>query len=115
MSSATFAAAAPLMNDSTASSGAVDADVAATETPTPAGAGPLRQRLVSIDNLQVLLTVLVVMVHAAVTYGDIPVWYYTEPAKDRSGVVLDLLVVLAQTFLMGELSDPRPWANLSHP
>jgi hypothetical protein len=99
------------MNDSTESSGAVDADVAATKTPTPAGGGPLCRRLVYIDNLRVLLTLFVVIVHAVVTYGDIPVWYYTEPAKDCSGVVLDLLVVLAQTFLTGELSDLRPWAH----
>ena len=39
--------------------------------------------------------------HAAVTYGDLPVWYYVEPATDRSGVVLDFLVILNQTFFMG--------------
>jgi hypothetical protein len=61
MSSATFVAGAALMNDSTESSRAVDADVAATKTPTPAGRGPLLRRLVYIDNPRVLLTLLVVI------------------------------------------------------
>jgi glucans biosynthesis protein C len=62
---------------------------------------PPRPRLFYLDNLRILLTVLVVLFHAAITYGNIPIWYYTEPARDSSGVALDLLVMFNQTFFMG--------------
>jgi peptidoglycan/LPS O-acetylase OafA/YrhL len=58
-------------------------------------------RLFAIDNLRVVLTALVVVHHVAVTYGNIPLWFYTEPAKDPSGVALDILVVFDQAFFMG--------------
>ncbi|MEV0231437.1 acyltransferase family protein [Nonomuraea sp. NPDC050786] len=60
-----------------------------------------RTRLHSIDNLRTVLTVLVVAHHVAVTYGHIPLWYYTEPAKDPSGTLLDILVTFNQAFFMG--------------
>lgn len=59
------------------------------------------RRLAYIDNLRILLTVLVVLHHCAVTYGNIPVWYYVEPAQDPTGRALDLLVILNQAFFMG--------------
>ena len=62
---------------------------------------PPRPRLFYLDNLRILLTALVVLFHAAITYGNIPIWYYTEPARDSSGVALDLLVMFNQTFFMG--------------
>ncbi len=89
------------MNDFSESSWTVDARVAVIETPTPAGDVPHAHRLLYIDNLRILLTGLVVIHHAAVTYSDIPMWYYTEPAKDRSGVALDVLLLFDQTFFMG--------------
>ncbi|NUR92999.1 MAG: acyltransferase [Nonomuraea sp.] len=58
-------------------------------------------RLLAVDNLRIVLTVMVVLHHAAVTYGNIPVWFYTEPAKDPSGALLDILVVVDQSFFMG--------------
>ncbi|MEV4224431.1 acyltransferase family protein [Nonomuraea sp. NPDC049725] len=58
-------------------------------------------RLHAVDNLRVLLTVLVVLHHVALTYGNIPMWYYTEPAADPSGLALDILVVMNQAFFMG--------------
>ncbi|MEU8322272.1 acyltransferase [Nonomuraea sp. NPDC048881] len=58
-------------------------------------------RLLAVDNLRVLLTALVVAHHVAVTYGNIPLWYYTEPAADPSGTALDILVVFDQAFFMG--------------
>ncbi|WP_336205051.1 acyltransferase family protein [Nonomuraea sp. LPB2021202275-12-8] len=58
-------------------------------------------RLFAIDNLRVTLTVLVVVHHVALTYGNIPLWYYTEPARDASGAVLDILVMINQAFFMG--------------
>ncbi|GAA4920960.1 acyltransferase family protein [Nonomuraea thailandensis] len=60
-----------------------------------------RTRLYAIDNLRILLTVLVVAHHVAITYGNIPLWYYVEPAQDPSGIALDMLVVTNQAFFMG--------------
>jgi glucan biosynthesis protein C len=60
-----------------------------------------RPRLFYADNLRVLLTALVVLHHAAITYGNLPLWYYTEPAGDGSGQLLDLLVLVNQAFFMG--------------
>ncbi|NLU68576.1 acyltransferase family protein [Streptomyces sp. HNM0574] len=71
---------------------------------TPPAAGPVpasAPRLPHLDNLRIALTALVVLHHAAVTYGNIPVWYYTEPAKDASGGMLDLFVMVNQAFFMG--------------
>lgn len=58
-------------------------------------------RVYAIDNLRTALTVLVVTHHVAITYGNIPLWYYLEPAKDPSGVALDMLAVFNQAFFMG--------------
>ena len=70
--------------------------------PTIAEPGPVtRARLFFVDNLRVVLTVLVVLHHAALTYSNIPLWYYSEPAQDSSGVALDLFIMLNQTFFMG--------------
>lgn len=68
-----------------------------TANPAPAA----RARLFFVDNLRIFLTVLVVLHHVAVTYGNIPLWFYTEPAQDPTGDLLDLFVVLNQTFFMG--------------
>ncbi|MEU9117031.1 acyltransferase family protein [Streptomyces sp. NPDC048483] len=69
--------------------------------PAPAREKPERARLLYIDNLRITLTVLVVLHHTAVTYGNIPAWYYTEPAKDGSGLLLDVFVMFNQAFFMG--------------
>ncbi|NRQ33432.1 acyltransferase [Nonomuraea sp. NN258] len=58
-------------------------------------------RLGAIDNLRVVLTALVVLHHVAVTYGNIPLWFYVEPAQDPSGRILDLFVLFNQAFFMG--------------
>lgn len=60
-----------------------------------------RTRLYAIDNLRIVLTVLVVAHHVAITYGNIPLWFYVEPAKDPSGGLLDILVMFNQAFFMG--------------
>ncbi|MFG1702074.1 acyltransferase family protein [Nonomuraea sp. M3C6] len=60
-----------------------------------------RTRLYAVDNLRIVLTALVVAHHVAVTYGNIPLWFYTEPAKDPSGTALDILVTINQAFFMG--------------
>ncbi|SFK72488.1 Acyltransferase family protein [Streptosporangium canum] len=58
-------------------------------------------RLQAVDNLRVVLTALVVLHHVALTYGNIPMWFYTEPAQDPTGVALDVLVMFNQAFFMG--------------
>ncbi|SIO84717.1 acyltransferase [Nocardiopsis sp. JB363] len=68
---------------------------------TGAADRPTRPRLFYVDHLRVVLTVLVVLHHAAITYGNIPVWYFSEPAQDPSGLALDLFVLFNQTFFMG--------------
>ncbi|MGP4098465.1 acyltransferase family protein [Nonomuraea sp. KM90] len=60
-----------------------------------------RTRLHAIDNLRIVLTALVVAHHVAITYGNIPLWFYVEPAKDPSGLVLDVLAMFNQAFFMG--------------
>ncbi|MFD1937462.1 acyltransferase family protein [Nonomuraea mangrovi] len=59
------------------------------------------RRLAYVDNLRVVLTVLVILHHMALTYGTIHAWYVFEPAKDPSGVALDVLVMFDQAFFMG--------------
>jgi Acyltransferase family len=60
-----------------------------------------RTRLNYLDNLRVLLTALVVLHHAAVTYSHIPLWYYTEPPHDGSAIALDVFLALNQAYFMG--------------
>ena len=58
-------------------------------------------RLNCLDNIRVLLTAFVVLHHAAITYSDIPLWYYTEPPHDGSSVALDLFLAFNQAYFMG--------------
>ncbi|QBI53216.1 acyltransferase family protein [Streptomonospora litoralis] len=69
--------------------------------PADGAAAPTRPRLYYLDNLRVALTVLVVLHHAAIAYGNIAMWYYVEPADDPSGLLLDVFNALNQTFFMG--------------
>ncbi|MFD2792832.1 acyltransferase [Promicromonospora vindobonensis] len=64
-------------------------------------ARPATTRLGYVDNLRVLLTVLVLAHHSALTYGALPLWYWTEPSTSPSGVALMLLVVVNQFYFMG--------------
>ncbi|GAA4700394.1 Acyltransferase family protein [Promicromonospora umidemergens] len=64
-------------------------------------ARPAAIRLGYVDNLRVLLTVLVLAHHSALTYGALPLWYWTEPSTSPSGVALMLLVVANQLYFMG--------------
>lgn len=54
------------------------------------------KRLAWIDNLRALMIILVVMIHAAVTYGGIGSWYYVE--NERVGMTSTLFFALIQTF-----------------
>ncbi|WP_165362530.1 acyltransferase family protein [Promicromonospora panici] len=58
-------------------------------------------RLGYVDNLRVLLTVLVLAHHSAVTYGALPLWYWTQPSDSPSGIALMLLVIVNQFYFMG--------------
>jgi peptidoglycan/LPS O-acetylase OafA/YrhL len=58
-------------------------------------------RLGYVDNLRVLLTVLVLAHHSALTYGALPLWYWTEPSTSPSGVALMVLAVVNQLYFMG--------------
>src|SRR5699024_6811748 len=60
-----------------------------------------RPRLPWIDTVRVAVTVLVIAHHCAVTYANIPVWFYNEPPQDPSAYALDALAVLNQTWFMG--------------
>lgn len=60
-----------------------------------------RTRLGYIDNLRILLAVLVLAHHAALTYGPLPAWYWTEPSTSPSGMALLAFVVITQCFRMG--------------
>lgn len=55
------------------------------------------------DNLRILLILLVLAHHCALTYGHLPIWPYTETAapQDRGASLLDLLVFVNQTWFMG--------------
>ncbi|MCO1654845.1 acyltransferase family protein [Pseudonocardia humida] len=64
-------------------------------------ATPTTGRLHHVDNLRIALTALVVLHHAAVTYSTIPLWYYKEATTDSSAMLLDIFVVLNQSFFMG--------------
>ena len=72
----------------------------AVELP-PAVAEAPRTRLFFLDRIKVALTMLVVVHHAAVSYGHIPAWYYYEKPTDPSAGLLDLLALLNQSFFMG--------------
>ena len=66
-------------------------------------ARPLTQvRLAFIDNLRILLVVLVILHHLAVTYGGEGSWYYYEGQADPiTSMVLTLFVAVNQAFFMG--------------
>ena len=64
---------------------------------------PLAQvRLAFVDHIRVLLVILVILHHLAVTYGGDRSWYYIEEPRDLiTTVVLTLFVVTNQAFFMG--------------
>lgn len=73
----------------------------AAPAPAPASATG-RERLAFVDNLRVLLMVLVILHHVAVTYSGLPVWYYVE--KPDSSIVaglLGLFIGADQAWFMG--------------
>jgi hypothetical protein len=62
----------------------------------------VKERENDIDNIRVCLTALVILHHAAVTYGAPGGWYYKEEADGLvSGLLLTLFVSTNQAFFMG--------------
>ncbi|MGW6499509.1 acyltransferase family protein [Nonomuraea angiospora] len=71
-------------------------------------ATPTAGRLYFVDRVRVLLTMLVVLHHVALTYGSFALWYYHEPTMrtppppaNEWGRLLDLFLLLNQTYFMG--------------
>ena len=59
-------------------------------------------RLAFIDNIRILLVILVVLHHLAVTYGGEGSWYYYEGRADTiTAMVLTLFIVVNQASFMG--------------
>ncbi|MBL0740766.1 acyltransferase family protein [Chryseolinea lacunae] len=62
----------------------------------------MKTRETYIDNIRILLTVLVILHHTAITYGGPGGWYYSEPADGLvSGLLLTVFVSTNQAFFMG--------------
>jgi len=61
-----------------------------------------KDRLLFIDNLRILLIVLVVLHHLAITYGAPGSWYYKEGEPDMIETILfSLFAAINQAFFMG--------------
>lgn len=73
----------------------------AAVTHTHPGAG---SRLTYVDAIRTVLIILVIMVHAAVTYGSLGDWTYEDPVQEEmSSILLSFFVILCQSFFMGLL------------
>jgi len=62
-----------------------------------------KPRLLYIDNLRILLTILVIMHHFAIGYGGPGGFYYFEdgPMSDVSEILMTLFLAINQAFFMG--------------
>lgn len=59
-------------------------------------------KIVYIDNLKVVLTVLVVLHHTFITYGAPGGWYYRQPTLQMGALIpMTLFVAVNQSFFMG--------------
>ena len=59
-------------------------------------------RFAFIDNLRILLVILVILHHLAITYGGEGAWHYYEGRADTiTAIVLTLFVAINQAFFMG--------------
>lgn len=61
------------------------------------------KRLAYIDNLRIILIAMVIIAHAAITYGPVGFWYYYERTQLISTYFLAFYVCLMQAFLVGLL------------
>jgi len=61
-----------------------------------------KRRLFYMDNLRTFLTILVLVLHAAVTYGAEGGWYYKEPTEELLAIIpLTILAAILMSFFMG--------------
>ncbi|WDF76287.1 acyltransferase [Mucilaginibacter sp. AW1-7] len=73
-----------------------------TETGIPATANSNSAKIGYVDNLKVVLTVLVIMHHAFITYGAPGGWYLTEKTTLKAALIpMTLFVATNQAFFMG--------------
>ena len=78
-------------------SGKADAQDPSTQVQSSPGA-----RLFFVDNLRILLIVLLILYHAAITYVAPGYWYYSEtPSSDFAVLVLSLFTSVNQAFFLG--------------
>ena len=63
---------------------------------------PAGSRIAYLDNLRILVTILVVLHHIAITYGAPGDWYvYDAPVSDLGVILLTIFVALNSSFFMG--------------
>lgn len=61
-----------------------------------------KAKLLYINNLRILLIIMIVMLHIAITYGASGSWYYYEQSGDlASGVLLTMYCAITQSFALG--------------
>ncbi len=75
-----------------------------TVQPTPSALIPeqTKKKIFYIDNLKILLTILVVLHHASVTYGELGGWYYFEKTSNKLAIIpMTMFVSINQSFFMG--------------
>ena len=71
-------------------------------TSVVAATSSVQPRLFFVDNLRILLTLLVVLHHLAITYGAVGSWAYKEGAPDMlTTFLLTLFTGVNQSFFMG--------------
>jgi glucan biosynthesis protein C len=77
-------------------------DVRRTDTSAPTEAKAVaKTRLYFVDNLRILLIILLILHHLAITYGASGLWYYNEaPSSDIATLVLTLFVGINQAFFL---------------
>ncbi|WDF56066.1 acyltransferase family protein [Mucilaginibacter sp. KACC 22063] len=60
------------------------------------------EKLFYVDNIRIVLTILVILHHAYITYGAPGGWYYKEPTTNIAALIpLTLFVSINQSFFMG--------------
>lgn len=85
----------------TANVGAPARELASTKAIATAKA-PASNRMAFVDNIRILLTVMVILVHLAITYGSTGSWFYIEEnTTELAGIVLSLYTAFSQFFFMG--------------
>jgi len=61
-----------------------------------------KKRLFFVDNLRILLIILVILHHLAITYGGSGMWYYQESSPGMiESIVFGLFLAINQSFFMG--------------